>query len=190
MTTPLGGPSQIIVKGRHNAANDSAGGRPIRAGDAVVLVGTAYDTDQGEPIFLVDHLAGSTNKTKFLGIALNAAPTGGSQGGGGAGTGAGGYTHVCVFGLVQARVVSGGSGAIAAGEEVVAVGSTGGFQNSYGTYGIRGLLADANVMGTTTDTAVVAGIAVQAGDWGTVSGTQNLTWVFVNGIGRHGFGGS
>lgn len=172
MTTPLGGPSQIVVKCRNW---DGTGGNNIVRGDAVELVGHVYDTDQGEPI-LYAKKAPSSSSGKFLGIALSDAPKGLSanpDAGDGSGTGAGDYFHVCVFGLVQAKVTTIGSGAIVPGEAVVA-----GLQPTLMGAGSAGVLGDTAGSGSNT----VVGIALETGKWSSVATADDLTWVFINGI--------
>ena len=194
MATPLGGPSQIVVKCRNN---DDYDGVDILPGDAVSLLTTSYDTETGEPIFWItksDTTAASASN--FLGIALSRASKGlaGSTGTGGSleptgGSHGRGYCHVCVFGLVPAKVASHGTGSVAAGEAVYAIASHGGAAYSDGASG-RGVLYDNALLASG---AVVAGMAPQSGNWGTTgdsSGAKVTSWVFINGIGRHAFGGS
>ena len=201
MMTPLGGPSQVIVKCRNHHDYD---GFDIEPGDAVSVINTSYDTETGEPVIWVESTT-YLNKDRFIGIALNRSSKGaaGSTGTSGSleptgGSHERGYLNVCTFGLVQAKVAINGLALVTAGDIVFAQATNAGAAAGWAasTAAARGILVH-NAAGSGTN-AVTAGIAVATGGWGTSGGSplgednamQVLTWVFINGIGRQGFGGT
>lgn len=162
MATPLGGPSQIIVKARNNSATID-----IQAGDVVELVTTTYDTDQVEPILYVVQATAATGEGP-IGVAQEMMRKGTAAG-------KGEYGNVVIFGLVKARCSSSAPGAVAAGEIVVGGGS--------GADQLGLIQDDARVGGATM------GVALQAGAMASAGATESLTWVFLNGISNRSFGG-
>lgn len=85
---------------------------------------------------------------------------------------AGAEGEIVVWGPCLTKVLSNGAKAVAGGEAVSVAAEVGG---------------DAHV---DDDVTLPIGFAMEAGDWDTTPGTQNLTWLWVNCIGRDALGGN
>ena len=208
MGTALGGPGQVIVKCRNN---DEYGGVNIEKGDAVSLVTTTFDTNTGEAVLFVTAMKGGAtnpNTANFLGIALGNARKGpvGTITDAGSGTlstavsGTGAldlreYVDVCVFGLCEAKVASAGGLDVLVGEHLVICDTNYPAGVNWTENSGKGILGGSTAV--SADTPLAVGWALETGGWGSsganaaavgATNVHQLTWVFINGIGRHAFG--
>tara|TARA_R110000803_G_scaffold17804_3_gene47862 strand:+ start:2438 stop:2944 length:507 start_codon:yes stop_codon:yes gene_type:complete len=168
MSEALGGrrPVTAVV---HNSGTAIAAGEPVEILASYTAVGGSPETIAGtfDPSAPAEPIPNIQRQILDAGGA-----TDGTFGIARTNIAAGAEGEVVVWGPALAKVLSNGAKAVGAGEVVSVAAQVG---------------TDAHV---DDDVTLPLGMAMEAGDWDTTPGTQNLTWVFVNAIGRIGLGGT
>lgn len=168
MTEALGGRRPLVMV-VHNSGTAIAKGEPVEHTGSYTGIGGSPETiagslDPGSPAEPIVNVIRQ--------ILDAAAATDNTLGIARTEIAAGAEGEIVVWGPALAKVLSNGAKAVGAGEAVSVAAEVSG---------------DAHV---DDDTTVPIGFAMEAGDWDTTPGTQLLTWLWVNCIGRDSLGGS
>ena len=169
MTAALGGRRPIVQVVHNSGASAIEKGEPVEHTGSYTGMGGHPETIAGslDPGSPAEPILNVTRQT-----ADAAAATDNTLGIARTRIGAGAEGEIVVWGPALVKVLSNGAKAVAAGEAVSVAAE---------------VSPDAHL---DDDTTLPIGFAMEAGDWDTAPGTQNLTWVWVNCIGRDALGGN